>query len=498
MVDRRDHVFRAQAYRGFRFIPVWVPGQFFIDVTVALLVFDVMVTGWYYVVHFWDFLVDMTNAIKESRWPVDEDAVYSDVLGYTFKTSLFDIPCLAMFRAVIMITVWMKWPTKSFPLLPLACTVFLAVKASMFEYTISVETNNGYYDFFLGDAVALMIIASSFSVAESLAILLGNFKTRFDLKEREKFRVKKGRCPVCTMPVDQCKHEVYMDKMQVFNVWNIGILECHKQPIDALKICCLCWCPCTEGTVALETSTYCCFSGFCYAFTALTCCPFGIHGFIGGYHRYLLRKASHIKGTPFRDWLEHWFCPCCALVQEKNQLEYLKNPPKNEFRTTVEKKKIVAPMTTEEMLRDELEEMGNIAGGLTAEIAVKGQEQLITENRDAKVYSKIRQEQYLEDMKEAIKEVAKESFFVSDDPLANEGGGEEGDAGLWHGDRYSKWRKKSSESIGWKPQRRKSRGSNQIVPFPSTYDDEQSLMNASISSMDSLVPSLVIVPDHER
>eukprot|EP00639_Heterosigma_akashiwo_P026392 CAMPEP_0194689320 /NCGR_PEP_ID=MMETSP0295-20121207/17525_1 /TAXON_ID=39354 /ORGANISM="Heterosigma akashiwo, Strain CCMP2393" /LENGTH=434 /DNA_ID=CAMNT_0039578307 /DNA_START=332 /DNA_END=1632 /DNA_ORIENTATION=+ len=433
-MGRHDNVFRAQAKRGFHFIPPWFKGQWFIDTNVMVMVLDVLVCAWYYVVNFWEFPEEIPAAIRESRWPVNEEKVYEEVLGFTFRDSLFDIPALAVLRAAIMISLWMKWPTKSYPFLLLIFTLYMVVKAYRYQYWIVVETGGVENDYFLGDAALLLALANIFVGCEFVLICLGNYKTRRDLLELEKFRVKEGRCPVCTRPVNECNHTVYMDSMKVINGWNNGIMDCYKEPVESAKICLCCACPCTEGQVAMNVPKgYCFASCCCYGFLGLVCFPFGLHGFVGAYNRGKLRSASKIEGTVFRDWMEHWFCPCCALVQEMNQIRYNQNPPQDHFRTQKQEKPPLEP-PPEEMLREELEQdgLGNIAGDLTAGIALKAQQQMLRDDPESKAFQGIRKQQYMDDMKEVIKEVAKEVFDVRDDPFANEGGGAAGGApGPW-------------------------------------------------------------------
>ncbi|KAK6350480.1 hypothetical protein TWF718_003671 [Orbilia javanica] len=102
-----------------------------------------------------------------------------------------------------------------------------------------------------------------------------------------------------------------------------GMLSCFG---DCGKCCVTFWCPCmTYGKIQhrlrhndLEGYSNC--NGACWGFGALMCLC-GVQWVMSMIQRGEIRQRYNLKGSGFGDCCRHFWCECCALIQEDRELE---------------------------------------------------------------------------------------------------------------------------------------------------------------------------------
>ncbi|XP_077998193.1 cornifelin homolog [Glandiceps talaboti] len=96
--------------------------------------------------------------------------------------------------------------------------------------------------------------------------------------------------------------------------WSTGLCGCFNN-------CGLCllgyFCPCIlAGQNASSVGDSCLLHGICFFF----CWPW-VHVFLGGSTRGQIRANNNIVGSAAEDYVLHWCCTCCALIQEAAEIK---------------------------------------------------------------------------------------------------------------------------------------------------------------------------------
>ncbi|CAG8551183.1 4839_t:CDS:2 [Diversispora eburnea] len=98
--------------------------------------------------------------------------------------------------------------------------------------------------------------------------------------------------------------------------WKFGLFDCFADPMLSLKTYC-CSCITYGETKAKLHNDGSCFTQaliyFCVGVCLVPC-------IMGGLGRGEIRNARNIEGSNVGDFVTHWCCGCCALVQENREV----------------------------------------------------------------------------------------------------------------------------------------------------------------------------------
>jgi len=438
----RTAMYKLQAERGWSLI--CCPGQILTDSTVLILSVDAVVVTMIYLVEILSMLKDVEYAIRNKSLPYDHEKLLEETVSYSLTTSMIDVPGMTLFRFFYCILVWMRCPDRVALIPILISIVHICYKSQVFVYTWDVEG----YEYFYADAWGIMGVSLCFCWLEVVVSLLANIKMYQTRKKNQRFRVAGDRCPLCTLPLDQCPHKIIPGKgtkgMKVINMWDQSIFRFWNDWTRCIRMVCCCSCPCIAGEVAegLERPPFlfCCW--YCGLMPGCIC---GTHAVIGMLNRTKLREMDKLEGSYIRDFIYHWFCCTCALIQELAQLEKMKADAEAAAQQAqLDDKAELHPADDVQLtqLVDELLDAdGNTFGD---ENAQKTAEKI----HDAEVgkagkvnskLAKIREKQFREDLEIAMQELKQEHFEVLDDPGCPDGSLEVGDYGVYQKDRKSSW-----------------------------------------------------------
>jgi len=385
------------------------------------------------------------------------DKMLSETAGYSISTSMIDVPGAAILRFIWCLCVWIKTPDKV-ALIPIFLSiVHICYKSQIFVYTWDIDG----YEYFYADAWGIMGLSLTFCGLEGVLSVLANVKTRQTRRRYARFRVAGDRCPLCTLPLDKCKHKIIPGKgvegMQVINMWHRDVFHWSHNVPRCCKLTLCPACPCAAGEIAEALGrnpfVFCCW----YAAMAPGCLC-GAHAVVGAANRAALRQQDKLEGSLIRDFLYHWFCCACAFVQEHAQLAKMEEDKvAQKRREEVDAKAELRPedvVTVAGLLADMEDGEGRQFGddnAIKAAQVIQERELEKAGHINAKLAA-IRQKQFQEDLGIAMKELKSEVFHITEDPDCPDGG--------VPGTSYGHYQNDCAENSQWVPAPRNSAASD--------------------------------------
>ncbi|KAF3178092.1 hypothetical protein TWF106_011165 [Orbilia oligospora] len=125
------------------------------------------------------------------------------------------------------------------------------------------------------------------------------------------------------IPLDQHVEVIAIQKPLASTEWIYQMGGCCE---DSDKCCIGCCCPCVAyGEVHHKmrnkrvTDYNRCCNGPCWGFCGLMIC--GAQWIMGMMQRGEARRKYNMKGSGCGDCMRHFFCGCCALIQENREVE---------------------------------------------------------------------------------------------------------------------------------------------------------------------------------